>query len=193
VLTGVAHITGFGNGLDNYLIGNTGNNTLDGGVGADTMTGGVGNDTYFVDNTGDIISELAGQGTDTVISSVTRYLGSNQENLTLTGASALNGYGSNDDNFLQGNSAANLLSGRGRGGYAGGWPGQRQPDRRQRCRQVPVRQRARGGQRRYAQRFPLRDGHRATGAGEFQRSGGRGSRSGCLYRWGGLLHRCGCR
>jgi Ca2+-binding RTX toxin-like protein len=113
VLTGVAHLTGFGNGLDNYLIGNTGNNTLDGGVGADTMTGGVGNDTYFVDNTGDIISELAGQGTDTVISSVTRYLGSNQENLTLTGASALNGYGSNDDNFLQGNSAANLLSGSG--------------------------------------------------------------------------------
>jgi Ca2+-binding RTX toxin-like protein len=113
VLTGTAHLAGFGNGLDNYLIGNTGNNTLDGGVGADTMTGGVGNDTYFVDNTGDIISELAGQGTDTVISSVTRYLGSNQENLTLTGASALNGYGSNDDNLLRGNSAANLLSGSG--------------------------------------------------------------------------------
>jgi hypothetical protein len=46
VLTGTAHLSGYGNGLNNYLIGNTGNNTLDGGVGADTMTGGVGDDTY---------------------------------------------------------------------------------------------------------------------------------------------------
>jgi Ca2+-binding RTX toxin-like protein len=61
--------------------------------GADTMNGGLGDDTFIVDNAGDYITELAGQGTDTVISSVTRYLGSNQENLTLTGASAINGYG----------------------------------------------------------------------------------------------------
>ncbi|MEF8710858.1 MAG: S8 family serine peptidase [Candidatus Accumulibacter propinquus] len=112
VLTGAA-ITGTGNNLNNFLVGNGGNNTLDGGAGADTMNGGLGDDTFIVDNAGDYITELAGQGIDTVMSSVTRYLGSNQENLTLTGANAINGYGFNDDNLLRGNSAANVLSGGG--------------------------------------------------------------------------------
>jgi len=85
--------------------------TLDGGVGADTMTGGVGDDTYFVDNTGDIISELAGQGIDTVRSTISRSLGSNQENLTLIGGSTINGYGNTLANTLIGNDAANYLDG----------------------------------------------------------------------------------
>ena len=112
VLTGAAQ-NGNGNELNNFLVGNAGNNILDGGVGADTMNGGVGDDTFIVDNTGDYITELAGQGTDTVLSSVTRYLGNYQENLTLTGTNAINGYGFNDDNLLRGNSAANILSGGG--------------------------------------------------------------------------------
>ena len=38
---------------------------------ADTLIGGLGNDIYAVDNVGDVVTEKAGEGTDTVKSSVT--------------------------------------------------------------------------------------------------------------------------
>ena len=58
---------------------------LDGGAGTDTMTGGAGNDTYVVDVSATWSPRLAGQGTDTVQSTVTHALRANVENLTLTG------------------------------------------------------------------------------------------------------------
>ena len=58
---------------------------LNGGAGNDTMTGGAGNDTYVVDAAGDVVTEAAGEGTDTVQSSISYTLGANVENLTLTG------------------------------------------------------------------------------------------------------------
>ncbi len=45
VLQGGADLQGYGNGLVNTLIGNTGNNLLDGGTGADAMAGGDGNES----------------------------------------------------------------------------------------------------------------------------------------------------
>ena len=136
-LTGTASIAGNGNALANELTGNVsdnilnglggddvihglaGNDRLDGGVGADQMDGGAGNDIYVVDNAGDIANETDGDGTDTVLSSISFSLADVVhavgaiENLTLTGSAAINATGNDLNNVLTGNSAANILIGGG--------------------------------------------------------------------------------
>lgn len=113
-------ITGVGNYLDNYILGNAesnnlyggaGNDTLDGGAGGDLMWGGAGDDTYVVDNAQyDLVTEFAGEGTDRVFASVSYTLTANVENLTLTGT-AVTGTGNALDNAITGNAAANQLLG----------------------------------------------------------------------------------
>ena len=129
ILTGTNAINGIGNELANVLTGNNaanqlngqaGNDTLDGGAGndtltgwsgADTMIGGLGNDLYFVENSGDAITEMLNQGIDTVSSRLTYTLLANVENLTLTGTTAINGTGNGLANVISGNAAANQLNG----------------------------------------------------------------------------------
>src|SRR5262249_25685868 len=100
VLTGTDAINGTGNSLNNVLTGNSASNLLTGGAGADTMVGGAGDDTYGVDNVGDVVTEQANEGLDTVQSSVTFTLGANVENLVLTGTDAIDGTGSSANNLL---------------------------------------------------------------------------------------------
>lgn len=96
----------------NRLTGGNGNDTLDGKAGVDTMIGGNGDDTYVVDVAGDSTTETsAAGGVDLVKSSVTRTLGANLENLTLTGSGAINGTGNTGANVITGNTKANTLSG----------------------------------------------------------------------------------
>jgi len=112
----------FGGSGNDRLFGGSGNDILDGGdrnllasyqSGDDTMYGGSGNDTYYVDSFGDLVTEYANEGTDTIISSVTYTLGDNQENLTLQSSLFynLNGYGNALNNRITGNSDSNFLSG----------------------------------------------------------------------------------
>lgn len=110
-LTGTAAINATGNALANVLIGNSANNTLNGGAGSDIMSGGLGNDSYVVDDIADVVTEQAGEGTDTIQSSLSWALGSSVENLTLTGSATINATGNSQDNILTGNTGVNVLTG----------------------------------------------------------------------------------
>jgi Ca2+-binding RTX toxin-like protein len=99
-----------GLGVDE-LVGGAGGDLLDGGAGADEMTGGTGDDTYVVDDIGDTVIELGGEGTDRVRAGITYTLGSDLENLQLIGSGDINGTGNAGANQIDGNSGANTLSG----------------------------------------------------------------------------------
>ena len=109
--TGNADLQGYGNDLVNTITGNSGNNILDGGIGADAMIGGAGNDAYVVDNIGDVVTENANEGNDSVYASVDFRLASNLEYLILQSAAGLQGYGNGLANALYGTSGNNLLDG----------------------------------------------------------------------------------
>jgi Ca2+-binding RTX toxin-like protein len=112
VLTGsaFADVLQGGAGADK-LLGGGGNDTLDGGAGLDNLYGGAGNDSYYVDSYSDKVIENAGEGADSVFSTTNYKLGTNVENLTLTGSGDLWAYGNADANTLTGNAGANKLYG----------------------------------------------------------------------------------
>ena len=110
LLQGSDHLNGTGNSADNFISGNSGDNVLTGnagndvligGTGADTMQGGAGDDSYTVDKVNDVVIDLAGEGTDTVNTTVSWTLGANTENVNVN---------SSDSIQINGNSGANLLT-----------------------------------------------------------------------------------
>ncbi len=109
-------LQGFGG--NDSLEGGAGNDTLLGGDGFDTMVGGAGDDQYVYAQTGDVITELAGGGSDTVRAS-THYdagAGNEIEFISTTNqalVSTLNIFATDSDNEIRGNNGANELRGRG--------------------------------------------------------------------------------
>ncbi|WP_339629262.1 peroxidase family protein [uncultured Pseudomonas sp.] len=127
---GSGNFTGTGNALNNTiqggvgndrlsglagndtLTGGAGNDTLIGGSGNDTMSGGAGNDTYEVTEAGDQVVEGAGQGTDTVWTSLASYtLTANVENLMYGASGNFTGTGNALNNTIQGGVGNDRLSG----------------------------------------------------------------------------------
>jgi Ca2+-binding RTX toxin-like protein len=104
-----------GDGAD-ILVGFGGDDKLIGGNGADTMLGGAGDDLYFVDNAGDAVGELVGEGNDAVAAGVsyTLSVGASVELLTtgfIGGTAAIDLTGNELGNQIWGNNGANVLNG----------------------------------------------------------------------------------
>lgn len=101
---------------DDTLNGGAGNDVLFGEAGADSLIGGQGDDTFIIHDAGDTIVELAGQGMDTVLTTVGFSLATLRtvENLKVEkaeDAAAINLTGNALANTLAGNAGRNVLKG----------------------------------------------------------------------------------
>ena len=101
----------YGGADDDVLYGGEGADTLAGEAGADLMIGGPGDDTYVVDATGDLVIEDAGEGRDTVFSSLaTVTLAANVDVLRLVNPGTT-GIGNGLANTLYGTAGVDTLIG----------------------------------------------------------------------------------
>src|SRR5690242_14899605 len=106
--------TVFGTASNDVLTGTAGPDLIDGQAGADHMSGGTGDDTYVVDDAGDVVTEAANAGIDTIKTSISlAALAANVEQVVLLGAGNLDATGNALDNVMTGNLAGNTLNGSG--------------------------------------------------------------------------------
>jgi len=124
-LIGTDPIDGLGSSFKNIITGNSQNNQLNGGAGNDTLIGGLGNDTYYIDSSGDVITEKVNEGNDTIIESYLKTYSLSKltkiENLTYTGTDSAKLTGNSLDNVLIGSLANDtLLGGLGNDKLTGG-------------------------------------------------------------------------
>ncbi|ESQ89267.1 hypothetical protein ABAC460_13310 [Asticcacaulis sp. AC460] len=103
-----------GNPLDNVITGSEGNNFLNGHFGVDTLIGGLGDDSYRVDEAGEVVTELNGQGNDIIFTHISFSLaGTYVETLTITGIYDVSATGNGEANSLNGATGNNVLDGGG--------------------------------------------------------------------------------
>ncbi|HEX8989652.1 MAG TPA: calcium-binding protein, partial [Rhodocyclaceae bacterium] len=88
-----------------------GNDTLVAFGAETTLAGGAGDDTYFVNSADQVVVEQAGQGNNTIVSSVSYVLPDNVQNLTLTGTQNLTATGNGLANVIVSNSGVDTLIG----------------------------------------------------------------------------------
>ena len=105
-----------GNAGDNVLRGLGGNDVLRGGGGTDQLYGGLGNDVYYIDDNLDQAIELAAQGDDRVVASISYALLADSAIEALVaddenGTAALNLTGNQFSQAITGNAGANVLIG----------------------------------------------------------------------------------
>jgi len=112
----------YGESGNDNLIGGSGNDTLYGGEGndqlrgnfnLDAMFGGAGDDVYYVESIGDLVTELAGEGLDTVYTTVSWTLSDAVERMVsqAANAAAFIGTGNALDNKFTGSSASETFYG----------------------------------------------------------------------------------
>lgn len=100
---------------DDSLAAGAGDDRLRGGLGLDTLAGGAGDDLYYFDEAQDILVEAAGEGFDTVRTTVSLALAEDAEveEVLLLGVLGLSATGNGFDNQLSGNEGANAIAGLG--------------------------------------------------------------------------------
>jgi len=112
ISTAAGSLTVTGDAGGNALTGGGAADMLNGGGGADTMEGGGGDDVYYIDHAGDIVVEGAGQGRDTVFTSISYALGGGEvEALAALGSGAIDLTGTGSADRLYGNAGKNTLKG----------------------------------------------------------------------------------
>ncbi len=103
----------YGDDGDDSLYGGNGHDTLEGGLGADYMEGNAGDDAYIVDDAGDVVVELSGEGDfDIVYTTLSTYtLPAEVENLQWNASGSFTATGNALDNVIWSGASADTLSG----------------------------------------------------------------------------------